>query len=198
MPLIPEVIHSLGITQHFVKMVSTYDDYDRRNACLKAILQASKFDFFKNEFNNSGLVDVLLSIIASGTKTHLELREFSFNILSNLCKDHRNNQKEFRRRGGIEALKTCLAYSEVEQSGNAQTFLLAVLDCLANTVFGNKRSELHFLDIDGVYMLLDLAESCEAALKRLCLSNICTILENPKSFSYFVEWNSRKANMNGS
>ena len=91
MPLIPEVIHSLGITQHFVKMVSTYDDYDRRNACLKAILQASKFDFFKNEFNNSGLVDVLLSIIASGTKTHLELREFSFNILSNLCKDHRNN-----------------------------------------------------------------------------------------------------------
>lgn len=47
-------------------------------------------------------------------------------------------------------------------------------------------------------MLLDLAESCEAALKRLCLSNICTILENPKSFSYFVEWNSRKANMNGS
>lgn len=47
-------------------------------------------------------------------------------------------------------------------------------------------------------MLLDLAESCEMSLKRLCLSNICTILENPKSFSYFVEWNSRRENMNAS
>lgn len=102
--------------------------------------------------------------------------------MSNICKDNRDNQKEFRRKGGIEYLKKCLAYSEVEQSGNASTFLLSVIDCLSNAVFGNKRSELHFLDIEGVYVLLDLAESCEQSLKRLCLSAICTILENPKSF----------------
>lgn len=63
MPLIPEVIHSLGVHRYFVKMISSYDDYERRNACLKAILQASKFEFFKNDFNNSGLVEVLLQII---------------------------------------------------------------------------------------------------------------------------------------
>lgn len=113
---------------------------------------------------------------------HLDLRENAFNILSNLCKDNRNNQKEFRRKQGIEYLKTNLAYSEVEQSGNASTFLLSVIDCLSNAVFGNKRSELHFLDIEGVYVLLDLAESSEECLKRLCLSSICTVLENPKSF----------------
>ena len=104
---------------------------------------------------------MLLEIIQSGTKVHLDLREQAFNILSNICKDNRENQKEFRRKGGIEYLKKCLAYSEVEQSGNASTFLLSVIDCLSNAVFGNKRSELHFLDIEGVYVLLDLAESCE-------------------------------------
>ena len=91
-----------------------------------------------------------------------------------------------------------MAYSEVEQSGNASTFLLSVLDCLTNTVFGNKRSELHFLDIEGVYVLLDLAEYCEASLKRLCLSSICTILENAKSFQYFVEWSSSRTTINAS
>jgi hypothetical protein len=112
----------------------------------------------------------------------LDLREYAFNILSNLCKDNRDNQKEFRRKSGIEHLKVNLAYSEVEQSGNASTFLLSVIDCLSNAVFGNKRSESHFLDIDGVYVILDLAETCEPSLKRLCLSALCTILENPKSF----------------
>jgi hypothetical protein len=30
---------------------------------MKAVLQASKFGFFKDQFNGSGLVDVLLEII---------------------------------------------------------------------------------------------------------------------------------------
>ena len=140
----------------------------------------------------------MLEIIKSGTDVHLDLREYAFNILANLCKDNRDNQKEFRRKSGIEYLKVNLAYSEVEQSGNASTFLLSVIDCLSNSVFGNKRSELHFLDIEGVYVLLDLAETCESSLKRLCLSAICTILENPKSFQYFVEWSSSKTTINAS
>lgn len=179
-------------------MIQVYQDYERRIAAMKAILQASKFDFFKSNFNNSGLVDVLLEIIDQGTDVHLDLREYAFCILSNLCHDNRDNQKEFRRKKGIEYLKKNLAYAEVEQTGNASTFLLSVIDCLSNAVFGNKRSELHFLDIEGVYILLDLAENCEPSLKRLVLSAMCTILENPKSFQYFVEWNSSKTTINAS
>jgi hypothetical protein len=39
---------------------------------------------------------------------------------------------------------------EVDQSGNSTTFLVSVLDCLSNAVFDNKRSQLHFLDIEGI------------------------------------------------
>jgi hypothetical protein len=63
LPLIPEYIHSLNTHEYLVKMISGYSDYERRLASMKAILQASKFDFFKTNFNNSGLVDVLLEII---------------------------------------------------------------------------------------------------------------------------------------
>lgn len=65
-------------------------------------------------------------------------------------------------------------------------------------MFGNKRSELHFLDIEGVYVLLDLAESCEHSLKRVTISCLCTILENAKSFQYVVEWSSSRNAQNSS
>lgn len=56
----------------------------------------------------------------------------------------------FRRQGGIEILKDNMQNGEVDQSGNATTFILATLDCLQNAIYGNKRSELHFLDVEGV------------------------------------------------
>lgn len=73
---------------------------------------------------------------------------------------------------------------------------MAVLDCISNAVFGNKRSEIHFLDIDGVQNLLNLVENSDYTIKRLALSNLCSILESPKSFKYFVEWNSKKTSIN--
>ena len=163
---------------------------------MKALLNTSTYDYFKKDFADKGIIDILLDIIQNSRENPLDMREMSFNIISNICKDCRANQKEFRRKGGIEIIKENLAYTEVEQSGNASTFLLSVLDCLNNAVFGNKRSELHFLDIEGVYVLLDLVENCEHSLKRLTLSSLCTILENNKSFQYFVEWNSSKTTIN--
>ena len=102
----------------------------------------------------------------------------------------------FRRQSGIEILKDNMQNCEVDQSGNATTFILATLDCLQNAIYGNKRSELHFLDVEGVQILLDLIESCDYTLKRIALSCLCTILENQKSFQYFMEWNSHKSSLN--
>lgn len=44
--------------------------------------------------------------------------------------------------------------------------------------------------------MLDLIESCDYTLKRISLSCLCTILENQKSFQYFMEWNSHKSSLN--
>lgn len=47
-------------------------------------------------------------------------------------------------------------------------------------------------------MLLDLIETCDYTVKRLAVSCLCTVLENAKAFSYFVEWNSKRSSMNAS
>jgi len=160
-----------------------------------ALQAISAVEFFKADL--STLIPTLLKVIADDKREGvLNLRELSINILSNLTNNHRENQKLFRRAGGIEILLTNMQFKDVDHSGNAITFISSALDCLANAVFGNKRCELHFLDIDGVYILLDLIENCEYTIKRLAVSCLCTILENTKSFQSFVEWNSKKTSIN--
>jgi len=96
-----------------------------------AILSTSFFDFFKIELMQCDLVKTLLDLIQNQTEVGtLYIRELSFNILSNICKDCRDNQKAFRRLEGIEVLKDNMQNGEVDQSGNATTFILATLDCL--------------------------------------------------------------------
>lgn len=61
--------------------------------------------------------------------------------------------------------------------GNSvSTYLVAVIDCLSSAVLVNKRSELHFLDVEGVNVLLDLLEECDECLKRLIISCLCTLM----------------------
>lgn len=175
----------------------TYEDKPRRKAVMYAFQSLCKFDVFKAELPM--LIEPLISVVANTqVEGCLALRELSLNILSGICKDQRENQKLFRRKNGIELVVQSLQYNEVDQSGNSITFLVAVLDCISNAVFGNKRSEIHFLDIDGVQNLLNLVECSEYTIKRLALSNLCTILETTKSFKYFVEWNSKRTSINAS
>lgn len=162
---------------------------------MQALQSLIKFEMFKSELPM--LIEILIGVVSDTKKDGtLTLRELSLNILSEICKGQRENQKLFRRKNGIELVVNQLNYNDVDQSGNTITFLVAVLDCISNSVFGNKRSEIHFLDIDGVQNLLNLIEQSEYTIKRLALSNLCTILECAKSFKYFVEWNSNRSSIN--
>lgn len=195
-PLVPEHFHARDGHSTLIHFLSTFNDYERKHSSLKALLNTSEYDFFKRDFADRGIMEILLDIIQNQQENSLDLRELAFNIVSNICKDTRVNQKEFRRKGGIEVIKDNLKVGEVDQTGNNNTFLLAVLDCLNFAVYGNARSELHFLEIEGVYVLLDLLEDAPDSLKRLILSSMCTILQNGKVFKYFVEWNSSKTTIN--
>ena len=181
-----------------IRFLSKYSDIERRLACSKAILNAAGHDFFKKEFAEEGIMDILMDVIQNKKDNTLELREYAFNIFSRLCKDFRPNQKEFRRKGGIEIVMQNLAVSFPNEKGNVFTFVLAVNDCLWNAVYRNKRSELHFIDIGGVFALLDMLEACDEVHKRVLLSSLSTILENPKAVPMFQDWKSSKGRTNGS
>ena len=198
--------HFFQISGHLtlIQFMSFYQDQERRLSCLKALLVTSREPEMKQDFAEKGLTQVLLELVANDAENGLEMREIAFNIISNICTDSRANQKEFRRKGGIELLRANLKLEQLVQNasfhreagtlgGNSvATYLVGALDCLSNAVLVNKRSELHFLDVEGVNVLLDLLEECEPSLQRLLVSCLCSLMENPKAINYFVEWNSEK------
>lgn len=196
--IMPEQFRQIEGHKVLIRFLSQYADTERRLACTKAILNAAGHDFFKKEFAEEGIMDILMDIIQNKKDNSLELREFAFHIFSRLCKDFRLNQKEFRRKGGIELILQSLAPTYPGEKGNVYTFVLAVNDCLWNAVFRNKRSELHFIDIGGVFTLLDMLEACDEVHKRVLMSSLSTILENPKAIPMFQDWKSSKGRINAS
>eukprot|EP00826_Nyctotherus_ovalis_P063893 TRINITY_DN9369_c0_g1_i11.p1 TRINITY_DN9369_c0_g1~~TRINITY_DN9369_c0_g1_i11.p1 ORF type:complete len:608 (+),score=219.86 TRINITY_DN9369_c0_g1_i11:633-2456(+) len=196
--IMPEEFRQVEGHKILIRFLSQYPDTERRLACSKAILNAARHEFFKKEFAEEGIMDILMDIIQNRKDNSLELREYAFQIFAQLCGNCRPNQKEFRRKGGIELILQNLSTDYPGEKGNVFTFVLAVSDCLWNAVFGNKRSELHFVDTGGVFTLLDLLESCDEAHKRVLVSSLSTILENPKAIPMFQDWKSAKGRVNAS
>ncbi len=73
---------------------------------------------------------------------------------------------------------------------------MAILDCLWNAILGNRKSESVFLDNEGLYVLLEFLELCDDMHRKMALSCLSFLIENPKSVSYFCDWNSSKTMIN--
>lgn len=142
------------------------------------------------------LIDFLLEIINNSNENSLEAREYSFNIISQMCVSNKLAQKEFRRKGGIEILKKNLNYQNIlDQIGNQKIFILVVLDCLWNAVIGNKRNEEQFIELDGLFTLFEILEQSDDIHIKIILSCVASLVDNKRSFSYFIQWKSN-ANSN--
>ncbi len=49
-----------------------------------------------------------------------------------------------------------------------------------------------------MFALLDMLEACDEVHKRVLISSLSTILENPKAIPMFQDWKSAKGRINGS
>jgi hypothetical protein len=58
---------------------------------MKAILNTSNYEYFKKDFADKGIIDILLDIIQNTKDNALDMREMAFNIISNISKECRAN-----------------------------------------------------------------------------------------------------------
>ena len=47
-----------------------------------------------------------------------------------------------------------------------------------------------------MYVLLEFLEECDSMHKKMALSCLSYLIENPKTISYFCDWNSGKTMIN--
>ena len=63
-------------------------------------------------------------------------------------------------------------------------------------MLGNKKNEVQFLDEEGMYVLMEFLESCNPMHRKMTLSSLSRLVENPKTITYFCDWNSSKSMIN--
>jgi hypothetical protein len=60
---VPEHFYNIGGHTILIQFLSAYNDYERRISCMKAVLNTSTYDFFKKDFAEKGIIDILLDIV---------------------------------------------------------------------------------------------------------------------------------------
>ena len=84
----------------------------------------------------------------------------------------------------------------VSTSTRYALYTVSIIDCLWNAILGNKKSETVFLDNEGMYVLLEFLEVCDEIHKKMALSCLSYLIENPKAIPYFCDWNSSRTMIN--
>lgn len=196
--LIPEYFQQQNGNYCLVNFLTSHNDPDHKYLTLRALEVASQFSFFKVELAEEGLFDILHDIIQSDKDYSLNIRQLALSIISNTCTDCRSNQKEIRRKGWIELIKTNIKLLAPTVMGEPDQFMLGVIECLWNAILQNKRSMLHFIDTEGLGTLLDYLDECPEVHIRLIISCLCQLLKIPRAKNAFLHWNSHKTMSNAS
>ena len=82
--------------------LSTYSYIDKKVVTLKALEIASQCNEFKLELAEEGLFDTLLDIVQSEADYPLLDRELALSIVSNACRNCRDNQKEIGEKARLK------------------------------------------------------------------------------------------------
>ena len=98
--------------------------------------------------------------------------------------------------GGVDMIVNSLKNPNLGTSARYALYAVSILDCLWNAILGNRKSETYFLDSEGLYVLLEFLETCDDMHKKLTLSCLSFLIENPKSIPYFCDWNSGRTMIN--
>ncbi len=178
------------------KFLTNSNDHDKKEKCLRAFVNASVLDEeYKLKISDVGVIDVLLDLIGSDSE-NIEIKELCYSIISNLCQGCNKNKKQFRSKGGVDLIIQSLKNPDIITSERNAIYTLAVLDCLWNAVLGNKKSESLFLDNEGFYVLMEFIEACDEIHRKLSLTCLSQLVENPKTAPYFDDWNSIRSMRN--
>jgi len=110
-------------------------------------------------------------------------------ILSSLCENDMHRKELYGQQGvdiAVEYLKTD---PTLLTSGlGHHKLLLAAVDCVWCSIVGCYVTEDYFLEKEGVFLLIDLLETCPKKMHNLVLGCLLDLTENPKAIPHILAW----------
>ncbi|KAJ3254234.1 hypothetical protein HK103_007287 [Boothiomyces macroporosus] len=115
---------------------------------------------------------------------------------SSLCQGYKANKQNFGEAGGVEVMIEFLKYDTCDPK-EKERVLLSTVECIWGTICGNFVFENKFLQLDGMFYLLELLEMSTYENKRHALGCILDFLENPKAVLHVLQWRTKEKSTKG-
>jgi hypothetical protein len=174
-----------------LRLLQNTVDRDLQKKCLHLLQVAVKTGkSFVDELGTLGCVSALIELFKDKDAT-MVCRQLCASVLAGLCSGHAANCREFRKKGGVEAVRQEVVYRPDETTENHLFYTLCVVDCVWCSIVGTRKNEHRFLDVGGLFALLDVLEVAPMLLKRQIIGCIADLVENRKAAKLFVQWNSQ-------
>eukprot|EP00928_Gymnodinium_smaydae_P030286 TRINITY_DN22563_c0_g2_i1.p1 TRINITY_DN22563_c0_g2~~TRINITY_DN22563_c0_g2_i1.p1 ORF type:complete len:911 (+),score=152.83 TRINITY_DN22563_c0_g2_i1:160-2892(+) len=145
---------------------------------------------FADELARLGAVGVLIEIF-SDKDNSMSSRQLCASVLAGLCTGHPENCREFRKKDGVEVLREEIAYRPDETTDNHLFYAVCVVDCVWCAIVGTRKNEIRFLDVGGLFALLDVLEVAPMLLKRQIIGCVADLLQYRKAAKLLTQWNSQ-------
>jgi len=145
---------------------------------------------FAGELGSLGAVGALIELFTD-RDVPMSGRQLCISVLAGLCSVHDENCREFRKKGGIEAIREEVMYRPDETTDNHLFCTLCVVDCIWNAIVGTRKNEVRFLDAGGLFALLDVLEIAPLLLKRQIIGCLADLVQYRRAAKLFVQWNSQ-------
>jgi len=145
---------------------------------------------FAGELGELGAVGGLVELFTD-KDVPMSGRQLCISVLAGLCKGHEANCREFRKKGGVEAIREEVVYRPDETTDNHLYCTLSVVDCIWCAIVGNRKNEVRFLDAGGLFALLDVLEIAPLLLKRQIIGCLADLVQYKRAAKLFVQWNSQ-------
>ncbi|KAJ3324999.1 hypothetical protein HDV06_005588 [Boothiomyces sp. JEL0866] len=122
---------------------------------------------------------------------------------SSLCQGYKANKQNFGEAGGVELMIEFLKYFSTHfrydtcDPKEKERVLLSTVECIWGTICGNFIFENKFLQLDGMFYLLELLETSTYDNKRHALGCILDFLENPKAVLHVLQWRTKEKSTKG-
>jgi len=145
---------------------------------------------FAEELGQFGAVGALIELFTD-RDVPMNGRQLCISVLAGLCSGHAENCREFRKKGGVEAIREEVVYRPDETTDNHLYCTLCVVDCIWCAIVGTRKNEVRFLDAGGLFALLDVLEIAPLLLKRQIIGCLADLVQYKKAAKLFVQWNSQ-------
>jgi hypothetical protein len=145
---------------------------------------------FAEELGQLGAVGALIELFTD-RDVPMSGRQLCISVLAGLCKGHNENCREFRKKGGVEAIREEVLYRPDETTDNHLYCTLCVVDCIWCAIVGTRKNEVRFLDAGGLFALLDVLEIAPLLLKRQIIGCLADLVQYRRAAKLFVQWNSQ-------